>query len=345
MVCGSGGVGKTTISASLALAATQYRKRVLVLTIDPARRLLQAFGYSDALLQEGGEPLLLSKEVRDALGVPEASELSVAVLNPKYVIDQIIDQTMSQSKGALLRGTVIYREMSQMIHGLQEYTAYEWVTRLIADNRYDLIILDTPPAFHAKEFFNAPEKIKNLMESRVFQIFLPKTGSWFKSVVSFGWLEKVLGERLYRESTLFFETFLSLRERILERCSKLSEFFKSDTVSVIAVGTLESTPMLELEGLIEFLGKKRIPLQAVIANQVEEASSGAIPEEIRLACGPELLAKLERLREHQNAKADRCVEAISRMRSGFATIPVFVVPMHYSKDGFEILKQNSIKLI
>ena len=263
-------MGKTTISASLAVAAARIRPRVLVLTIDPAKRLLQAFGYTDSLLQEGGEPLRLSDEVKAELGLPASADLSVAILNPKYVIDQVIDQTLSPSKGAALRGTVLYREMSQMIHGLQEYTAYEWVTRMLAENRYDLIVLDTPPAFHAKEFFNAPEKIRNLMESRVFQIFLPKKGGFFQSILSFSWIEKLLGAPLFRESKLFFETFISMRDRILDRCGKLAQFFRDQSVGVVAVGTPESTPLLELEGLSGFLNAKGIPLEAIILNQIEE---------------------------------------------------------------------------
>ena len=93
-------MGKTTISASLAIAAARIRSRVLVLTIDPSHRLLQAFGYSDALLHSGGEPLELSGTVKESLGLAASAGLSVAVLNPRYVIDGIVDQTLSSSKAA-----------------------------------------------------------------------------------------------------------------------------------------------------------------------------------------------------------------------------------------------------
>jgi len=342
LVCGGGGVGKTTISASLAIAASHHRERVLVLTIDPSQRLLQAFGYPDALLHQGGEPLELDSTVKDALGVPASSHLSVAVLNPRWVIDQVIDQTLSPGKAAILRKTVLYREMTQMIHGLQEYTAYEWVTRMIAENRYDLIVLDTPPAFHAKEFFNAPEKIRNLMESRVFRIFIPKEGSWFKSVISFSWVEKLLGEGLFRESALFFETFLSLRDRILERCRMLSEFFRSDSVGVVAVATPEVSATLELEGLVTFLKEKAIPLRGIVVNQIEQA-----PERMDALELPsvELFEKLKKLHEHQEARSERAHEAFERLKNRYSGFEVVGVPLCWSADGFEILRQNSITLI
>ena len=339
-------MGKTTISASLALAAARVRGRVLVLTIDPSHRLLQAFGYSDALLHSGGEPLLLSPEVKEALQVPESSELSVAVLNPRYVIDQIIDQTLSPGKAEILRKTVIYREMTQMIHGLQEYTAYEWVTRMISEDRYDLIVLDTPPAFHAKEFFNAPEKIRNLMESRVFQIFLPKSGSWFKSVVSFSWVEKLLGTGLFSESKLFFETFLALRDRILDRCRLLAVFFKSDSVGVVAVGTPELSASHELEGLVQFLQSKSIPLRAVVVNQIETLDPEEPEQAYEAQVSEEMRTKLKRLHDHQQARAERAQEAFSRLQKRYEVLfPVVPVPMSYAADGFEILRNNSIKLI
>ena len=344
MVCGGGGVGKTTIAASIAISAAKVRERVLVVTIDPAKRLLQAFGFTDALLNEGGEPLKLSRDVLLALGLSESAQLSVAILNPKYVLDQIVGQSLSASQSATLKNTVIYKEMGQMIHGLQEYTAYEWVTRMIANNEYDLIVLDTPPAFHAKEFFNAPEKIKNLMESRVFQLFLPSKGSWFSSMLSFSWVEKLLGEKVYRESRLFFETFVSLRDRIISRCNQLSEFFRMQEVSVVTVGTTESTPLLELEGLIRFLGEKRIPLEAIIINQVEEASDFALSAEAETLLSPDLIDKLLKLKSHQDARADRALESFSHIGRTYSGQEIIKVPMVYSQDGFEILRKNSITL-
>ncbi len=345
LVCGGGGVGKTTISASLAIAAARIRSRVLVLTIDPSHRLLQAFGYPDALLHSGGEPLELSSAVKEALQVPASAGLSIAVLNPRYVIDGIVDQTLSPSKAGNLRKTVLYREMTQMIHGLQEYTAYEWVTRMISEDRYDLIVLDTPPAFHAKEFFNAPGKIRNLMESRVFQIFLPKTGSWFRSMISFSWIEKLLGEGLFRESVLFFETFFSLRDRILARCQDLAAFFKSETVGVVAVGTPELAATHELEGLAGFLREKKIPLRAIVINQVEMPDVGRWEEEVPPELPSGFPDKLKQLAEHHQARSERSLAVLERLRQGYSGLPVVAVPMSYSADGFVILRNNSITLI
>ena len=340
MVCGGGGVGKTTVAASLAIAAAKTRKRVLVVTIDPAKRLLQAFGFKDALSSESGAPLALSTEVKSKLGLEEGHDLSVAMLNPKYVLEQILAQTLTDAQSLKLKNTVLYGELSQMIYGLQEYTAYEWVTRMIQNNDYDLIVLDTPPAFHAKDFFNAPAKIKNLMESRVFQLFVPKKTSWFRSHISFGWIEKLLGSKVFSESKVFFETFVLLRDRILERCDLLSQFFVKQEVEVIAVSTPESTASLELEGLINFLNSKLIPIHTVVLNQVEEASAPIDGMDF----GPELLQKLKLIQEKQDTRASRAQSSISKTKTKYPALEVIPLPMSYSQEGLEILRNNSLVL-
>lgn len=341
MVCGGGGVGKTTIAASIAIAAARVRPRVLVVTIDPSKRLLQAFGYDQAFLQEGGEPLALSTEVKAELGLPESAQLSIAVLNPKYVLNQVLEQTLTEVQRDKLKATLLYRELSQMIYGLQEYTAYEWVTRMIGNNEYDLIVLDTPPALHAKDFFNAPAKIKNLMESRVFQIFIPKKSSWFTSIISFGWMEKLIGKKIFSESRIFFETFIALRDRILERCDLLSKFFKDEQVSVIAVGTCEATAQIELEGLMNFLKQKNIPIETLIINQVDEKVAKSAKALSDTGLSQEILDHWKLLTSHQDARAERAHGVIEKLKLQYQGFEILTVPMRYTQDGFEILRSNS----
>jgi anion-transporting ArsA/GET3 family ATPase len=352
IVCGGGGVGKTTTAAGLAIAATRVRQKVLVVTIDPAKRLAEAFGFTQRALEEGGEPLVLSAESKRALGIHADVELSVGILNPKYVLDQIVSQTLSPVQSESLKKTMLYTQLSEMVYGLQEYTAYEWVTRMIKDATYDLIILDTPPSFHAKDFFLVPGKIRNLMESKVFQLFAPKRGGFFKAVMSFGWIEKLLGEKVYRESRMFLETFSLLRDRILDRCELLSRFFTQNEVAVVAVTTPESSAMFELEGLHRFLRERSIHLNAVVVNQVEQSMTesmlsladsddvlGAGDDPLLNSLSPELLGKLHQLEQHQEKRAEKSHQAVEKCRLKYPEITIVVAPMVYSSDGFEILKK------
>jgi anion-transporting ArsA/GET3 family ATPase len=344
IVCGGGGVGKTTVAASLALAAAKVRQKVLVVTIDPSKRLAEAFGFTEQALIDGGEPLKLSDEVKIKLGLDPNHELSVGILNPKYVLEQVIAQTLTTDQAQKLQRTSLYTNLSSMIYGLQEYTAYEWVTRMIQNRDYDFIVLDTPPAAHAKDFFNVPERVKHLMESKVFQIFLPKKKNWFTKAISFGWLEKLLGDKIFNESKVFFEIFTALRDRVLERCELLSQFFSNQDVAVVTVATTETSGQFELRGLYQFLQEKRIPLQSILLNQVEmnaEASGGVQLESEVEAMNPVLYEKLKQLRARQSLKSDLAKKVVMKTTSDYPQVEVVALPMVYSESGFEILKRGA----
>lgn len=340
IVCGGGGVGKTTTAASLALAASRIRGKTLVVTIDPAKRLAEAFGFTQRALDQGGEPIQLGLEAKQKLGIPVESDLSVGILNPKYVLRQVVEQTLSPEQASRLQKTMLYSQLSEMVYGLQEYTAYEWVTRMIHNGEYDLIVLDTPPSFHAKDFFLVPGKIKNLMESKVFQLFAPRRGTWFTSVLSFGWVEKLLGEKLYSESRMFLETFSLLRDRILDRCELLARFFTQNEVSVVAVTTPESSAMFELEGLHQFLNERRIQLEGIIVNQVEQPPE-AMDEIRKLDLNDTIKEKLKKLELHQLKRSERAMLAVQKCRNRYPLAEVVMAPMIYDSDGFTILKESS----
>lgn len=353
MVCGGGGVGKTTTSAAVAIAATQYKKRVLVVTIDPAKRLAEALGFTSKVLEEGGAPLKLSPQIAEKVGVASGSELSVGILNPKYVINEVLEASLNEEQRNKLKSTLLYSQMTEMIYGLQEYTAYEWVTRMIKENVYDLIVLDTPPAFHAKDFFNAPEKITRLMESRVFQLFLPKKTNWLTGLISFSWLEKLLGERVYKESALFFETFSLLRDQILERCEMLTRFFKDQSVDVISVATLEKSALIELEGLDRFLLDKGIKIKTVVLNQVEEVGNVSaiqvfledfMKDGVQMAGSDLIPDKLKKLQEWHNHRQARVQKGIESVQKSYSDREVLALPMSYAETGFEILRQSSAEI-
>ncbi len=347
LVCGGGGVGKTTLSASIALAATLYHSRVLVVTIDPAKRLAEAFGFEMSDLEKIGAPLEITAEKKQKLGMSEGASLSVGILNPKYVLTEILEQVLDEHQRKKLTGTLLYGQLSEMIYGLQEYTAYEWVTRMLKENRYDLIILDTPPAFHAKDFFSAPERITRLMESKVFQIFAPRKSWFFSGFISFTWLEKLLGEKVYQESRVFFETFTALRDRILERCQLLAQFFAQQEVEVIAVTTPESSAIHELEGLSRFLAQKSIRLQTIILNQVEVAQEAEQDLELKTGSGHQdsaLVEKVNALRKMRNQKAKHAQVAAAALKESHPGVEVIMVPMTYSEDGFEILKTAAAQI-
>ncbi len=170
VVCvGCGGVGKTTVAAALALEAARRGRRALVLTIDPARRLADALGVA-AL---GNVPQPLPRESLAALQVPEQGSLSALMLDMKRTFDDLVERfAESEEARARILSNPIYQHASDALAGSVEYSAMEKVYEMSEAGDYDLIVVDTPPAQHALDFLEAPQRLLEFLESRVVQMLI-----------------------------------------------------------------------------------------------------------------------------------------------------------------------------
>jgi anion-transporting ArsA/GET3 family ATPase len=170
VVCvGSGGVGKTTISASLALGGARRGRRVLVLTIDPAKRLADALGVRSL----GNTPRAIPRKVLDRLGVPAEGRLSAMMLDMKRTFDDLVERFAEDtvSRNRILENP-IYQHASDALAGSAEYSAMEKVFELSERKDFDLIVLDTPPSQHALEFLEAPQRLLEFLDSRLVHLLL-----------------------------------------------------------------------------------------------------------------------------------------------------------------------------
>ena len=169
-VCvGCGGVGKTTIAAALALEAARSGRRALVLTIDPARRLADALGVETL----DNEPRALARAQLDALGVPPEGSLFAVMLDMKRTFDDLVERfAESPDARARILDNPIYQHISETLAGSVEYSAMEKVYDLWQNGDYDVVIVDTPPAQHALDFLEAPQRLIELLESRVVQMLI-----------------------------------------------------------------------------------------------------------------------------------------------------------------------------
>jgi anion-transporting ArsA/GET3 family ATPase len=169
-VCvGCGGVGKTTVAASLALEAARRGRRALVLTIDPARRLADALGV-EAL---GNQPQALARSALEALGVPPEGSLSALMLDMKRTFDDLVERfAEDESARDRILENPLYRNVSDTLAGSVEYSAMEKVYELWESGDYDLIVVDTPPAQHALDFLDAPQRLLEFLESRLVQVLI-----------------------------------------------------------------------------------------------------------------------------------------------------------------------------
>ncbi|MDQ3484096.1 MAG: AAA family ATPase, partial [Actinomycetota bacterium] len=208
--CGSGGVGKTTMSASIALRAAEQGRNVVVLTIDPARRLAQSMGVSE-----------LDNDPKPVQGVDTSSggSLDAMMLDMKRTFDEVVESQASPAKAAQILSNPFYQALSSSFAGTQEYMAMEKLGQLHAEalrsGRWDLIVVDTPPSRSALDFLDAPERLSSFLDGRLIRLLLaPARGparflSAGMSVVT-GVLSKVLGGRMLRDVQTFVAAFDTL---------------------------------------------------------------------------------------------------------------------------------------
>ncbi len=209
--CGAGGVGKTTTATALALAAARGGRKVLALTIDPSKRLAETLGVERNLR----EPVSLSPERLAAAGIAAPGGLETWMLDPQLISDRTISGLADDPReAARLKENRIYKQISRMVAGMQEYTAMEALHGFLKEERYDLIVLDTPPSRHALDFLDGPRRLERFFDGRIFQLFKPSEESGFirqaASKLIGQVLSSVFGESNYRDLQEFFVAFAPL---------------------------------------------------------------------------------------------------------------------------------------
>ncbi|MCB0412465.1 MAG: ArsA family ATPase [Bdellovibrionales bacterium] len=266
LVCaGTGGVGKTTISASLGLWAAQEGLKVLVLTIDPARRLADALG-----LKAQGEAIQVTLE-----GVQ--GELWADMIHPEKVFDEFIRMSAPTPAAAerLLRNP-LYQQLASNLSGSQEFTSLEKVLSSQESNLYDLIVLDTPPTQHALDFLRAPQKIFNLFQESVTKWFIEDKAdkNIFKKVFHRGTqmalsaLKKVTGGKFIEELSDFFDSVSALQDRLRSRSIQIHRMLSSSETGFLLVTGSDEAKMKEAKEFFQTLEQEGHRLSAVVINRV-----------------------------------------------------------------------------
>lgn len=238
LICaGAGGVGKTTVSASLALAAARLGRRVLVVTIDPSRRLAETLGVSRHL----AEPVALDPVRLAALGVTPPGSLDAWMLDPGLVSDRTVSSFADTPDDARrLLANPVYQGLSRMTAGMQEFTAVEAMHTFVMTGRYDLVVLDTPPARNALRFLDAPRRVSAFMDKRIFDAFAPAPadGGFVRRLAGSA-VEKVLdvalGQSTRKAVQEFFGLFGSLLLHLEENQKEMVKFLRSDAVGFVLV--------------------------------------------------------------------------------------------------------------
>jgi len=170
VVCvGTGGVGKTTVAASIALEAARRGARALVLTIDPAKRLADALGVDEL----GNQPSELPENMREALDIHGDGRLFAMMLDMKQTFDDLVERFAADGETReRILANPIYQHVSDALAGSGEYAAMEKLFEMSESNEFDLIVLDTPPSQHALDFLEAPQRLLDFLDSRLVKLLV-----------------------------------------------------------------------------------------------------------------------------------------------------------------------------
>ncbi|WP_208544157.1 ArsA family ATPase [Nocardioides seonyuensis] len=330
--CGSGGVGKTTTSAALALRAAERGRHVVVLTIDPARRLAQAMGIER-----------LDNTPRPVPGVASPGSLDAMMLDMKRTFDEVVESQASPEKARQILENPFYVALSSSFAGTQEYMAMEKLGQLHRqaqkDGTYDLIVVDTPPSRSALDFLDAPERLSSFLDGRFIRLLLaPARGparlmTAGLSVVTNA-LTKILGAQVLRDMQTFVAAFDTLFGGFRQRAEKTFALLQDERTTFLVVAAPEADALREAAYFVERLTDDDMPLGGLVVNRASPTPMTDLSAEEAVAGADRLVQRDQSsltagmLRLH--ADRMRIVERETHLRSRFAAahpqVPTAVVP-------------------
>jgi anion-transporting ArsA/GET3 family ATPase len=276
IVCvGSGGVGKTTMSAAIALKAAELGRRVCVLTIDPAKRLANAMGLTALDNTESR----IATDRLEAAGVRHpAGELWAMMLDAKRTWDDLVRRFAQDPEQARrILANHYYQQISSALAGSQEFMAMEKLYELHESGKYDLLVLDTPPTRHALDFLDAPKKMMGFMDEGVLAFLLTpsriagKLGFGFltsSSAMMFTLLQRITGFEVLRDISDFVSNFGGMHAGFRDRAGKVEAFLRAGGSSFVLVTSPAPSTVEEAEFFFGKLAEYRMPFGGVVVNRV-----------------------------------------------------------------------------
>jgi anion-transporting ArsA/GET3 family ATPase len=299
VVVGAGGVGKTTLSAAIGVAAARLGRRTLVLTVDPARRLASALGL--ASFDENVQRIPVADFAAQHCVV--AAPLDAAMLDVKRTFDRVVTRYAKspESREAILNHP-FYRQASTTLAGTQEYMAMERLYESATSGQWDLIVLDTPPSAHALDFLDAPDRLVGLFDSRAFQLLLKptqklRTGPFRAGSVVMRGLSRFTSVEMFSELLQFFSHLSDTFEGFVDGARRTQALLRGADTSFVLVSACDATSTEEARYLRKKLDETEMHAATWIVNRV-----APFPTSVAHA-GPELEAQLEQFLLEQGPEA------------------------------------------
>jgi anion-transporting ArsA/GET3 family ATPase len=333
--CGSGGVGKTTTSAAIALRAAERGRKVVVLTIDPARRLAQSMGIEK-----------LDNEPRPVPGLSAGSRpggsLDAMMLDMKRTFDEVVESQASAEKAAAILSNPFYVALSTSFSGTQEYMAMEKLGQLRESakqtGRWDLIVVDTPPSRNALDFLDAPERLSGFLDGRFIRLLLvPAKGPAKMMTAGVGMvtntMAKIVGAQVLKDLQLFVQAFDTLFGGFRQRAQKTYELLQNEETAFLVVAAPEPDALREAAYFVERLAADQMPLVGLVVNRASPVPPGGLTAEQASVAAERLEKEFDGvtpglLRLHSDRM--RIIAREARLRKRFTAahprVPTTVVP-------------------
>jgi anion-transporting ArsA/GET3 family ATPase len=282
--CGSGGVGKTSTAAAVAVRAAERGRRTCVLTIDPARRLAQALGLD--LLSNTPKPVT-------GIGLPAdgPGSLDAMMLDMRRTFDEVIERYARDAEQAeRILANRFYQRVSSTLAGTQEYMAMEKLYELHESHRYDLLVVDTPPTRSALDFLDAPDNLNELLDARAFRMLIApaqRMGRGYLRGLNLAtnamtrMVRRLTGSDLLADVGEFFAAFEGMYDGFRDRAQRVYDLLKHPGTAFVVVATPDEAALREAAFFARRLAEDRMPLGALVVNRVHRA--GRVPA---VAAGP-----------------------------------------------------------
>jgi anion-transporting ArsA/GET3 family ATPase len=341
LVCvGAGGVGKTTVSASLGLrAASGEGRSSLVCTIDPARRLANSLGLS----QLGNEETLIAQDVFEQANVPVRAPLHAMMLDMKRTWDELVERHAPPDARERILENRFYQTLSTRLAGSQEYIAMEKLCQLRARRDYNLIVLDTPPTAHALDFLDAPNRVLDFLDNDAARWLLSpalsagrfglkalqRGGSYALKTIS-----RLTGTEMLEEMSSFMLSLSTLNESFRERAREVRDLLAADRTAFVLVTIPNRERLDEVVHFHTLLQQNKMNVAAIVVNRVHIAPTHQQFADARRVPEP-LRSRLEMTLEEMRALSVNDAAAIADIHRECDPTPMVLVP-RFDRDVHDL---------
>lgn len=332
VVCGAGGVGKTTTAAALALRAAEHGRRAVVLTIDPARRLAQALGVAE----------LTNTPQRVDLGADHPGELHAMMLDMRRTFDDMVLENAEPGRAEQILSNPFYQTIATSFSGTQEYMAMEKLSQLAASDQWDLVVVDTPPSRSALDFLDAPQRLSSFLDGRMIRLLSAPAragGFGLRKVVggAVGLAAKgvstIIGGQMLNDAAAFVQAFETMFGSFRERSRATYELLRRPSTAFIVISAPEPDALREAAYFVDRLSTENMPLVGLVLNRTHPTLCELSPALARDSAGKldtagdaQLAAAVLRVHADQAVTAEREVRLLTRFTHAHPRVPLVGVP-------------------